>query len=129
MFGQGFGESSVSEHLPDSHTDFIFAVAGEELGIFGCGLIILAYLLIFLRGMVLSSASNKIYLVLTCSALIFQFCLQAIVHMASTLNLIPSKGMTLPFISYGGSSMLSYAIIFGTVINFSKNEESTANNS
>ena len=116
MFGQGFGESSVSEHLPDSHTDFIFAVAGEELGIFGCGLIILAYLLIFLRGMVLSSASNKIYLVLTCSALIFQFCLQAIVHMASTLNLIPTKGMTLPFISYGGSSLIASSITMGIVL-------------
>ena len=116
MFGQGFGESSVSDHLPDSHTDFIFSVAGEELGIFGCSLIISAYLLIFLRGMILSSASNKIYLVLTSSALIFQFCLQALVHMASTLNLIPTKGMTLPFISYGGSSLIASSITMGIVL-------------
>jgi cell division protein FtsW len=66
--------------------------------------------------MVLSSASNKIYLVLTCSALIFQFCLQALVHMASTLNLIPTKGMTLPFISYGGSSLIASSITMGIVL-------------
>ena len=99
IFGKGFGEGVVSKQLPDSHTDFIFAVAGEELGVLGCSLIIITYFLIFFRGMMLSSSTSKIFLFLTCSGIIFQFCLQALVHMASTLNLIPTKGMTLPFIS------------------------------
>ena len=122
FFGQGFGEGNVSRHLPDSHTDFIFAVAGEELGSFGCGLIIIAYFLIFLRGMIISSTSTKIFLFLTCSAIIFQFCLQALIHMASTLNLIPTKGMTLPFISYGGSSLLSTSIAMGIVLAFTRTQ-------
>ena len=122
FFGQGFGEGDVSRHLPDSHTDFIFAVAGEELGSFGCGLIIIAYFLIFLRGMIISSTSTKIFLFLTCSAIIFQFCLQALIHMASTLNLIPTKGMTLPFISYGGSSLLSTSIAMGIVLAFTRSQ-------
>ena len=122
FFGQGFGEGDVSRHLPDSHTDFIFAVAGEELGAFGCGLIIIAYFLIFLRGMIISSTSTKIFLFLTCSAIIFQFCLQALIHMSSTLNLIPTKGMTLPFISYGGSSLLSTSIAMGIVLAFTRSQ-------
>ncbi|MAC60975.1 MAG: cell division protein FtsW [SAR116 cluster bacterium] len=122
FFGQGFGEGDVSKNLPDSHTDFIFAVAGEELGSFGCGLIIIAYFLIFLRGMIISSTSTKIFLFLTCSAIIFQFCLQALIHMASTLNLIPTKGMTLPFISYGGSSLLSTSIAMGVVLAFTRSQ-------
>ena len=122
FFGQGFGEGDVSRHLPDSHTDFIFAVAGEELGSFGCGLIIIAYFLIFLRGMIISSTSTKIFLFLACSAIIFQFCVQALIHMASTLNLIPTKGMTLPFISYGGSSLLSTSIAMGIVLAFTRSQ-------
>ena len=122
VFGTGFGEGEVSKNLPDSHTDFIFAVAGEELGAFGCSLIILAYFLIFLRGMIISSTSTKIFLFLTCSAIIFQFCLQALVHMASTLNLIPTKGMTLPFISYGGSSLIATSISMGIVLAFTRRQ-------
>ena len=122
IFGQGFGEGEVSKNLPDSHTDFIFAVAGEELGAFGCSLIILGYFLIFLRGMIISSTSTKIFLFLTCSAIIFQFCLQALIHMASTLNLIPTKGMTLPFFSYGGSSLISTSISMGIVLAFTRRQ-------
>ena len=127
FFGKGFGEGVVSKQLPDSHTDFIFAVAGEELGVFGCSLIIIIYFLIFLRGMVLSSKTSKIFLFLTCSGIIFQFCLQALVHMASTLNLIPTKGMTLPFISYGGSSLVSASISMGIVLAFTRRKSNYSN--
>ena len=127
FFGKGFGEGVVSKQLPDGHTDFIFAVAGEELGVFGCSLIIITYFLIFLRGMVLSSKTSKIFLFLTCSGIIFQFCLQALVHMASTLNLIPTKGMTLPFISYGGSSLVSASISMGIVLAFTRRKSNYSN--
>ena len=116
LFGQGFNESTVSIYLPDSHSDFIFSVAGEELGILGAGIIIFAYVLIFWRGIILSSTSNKIFIILASSSLIFQFCFQSAIHMASTLNMIPTKGMTLPFISYGGSSLLSSCISMGIVL-------------
>ena len=127
IFGKGFGEGVVSKQLPDSHTDFIFAVAGEELGVLGCSLIIITYFLIFLRGMMLSSSTSKIFLFLTCSGIIFQFCLQALVHMASTLNLIPTKGMTLPFISYGGSSLISSSISMGIVLAFTRRQSNYSN--
>ena len=113
FFGQGFGEKVVSNHLPDSHSDFIFAVAGEELGILGAGIIISAYALIFWRGLILSSTTNRLFILLVSSSLIFQFCIQSAIHMASTLSMIPTKGMTLPFISYGGSSLLSSSIGMG----------------
>ena len=127
IFGKGFGEGVVSKQLPDSHSDFIFAVAGEELGVLGCSLIIITYFLIFLRGMMLSSSTSKIFLFLTCSGIIFQFCLQALVHMASTLNLIPTKGMTLPFISYGGSSLISSSISMGIVLAFTRRQSNYSN--
>ena len=128
FFGQGFGGGIVSNHLPDSHSDFIFAVAGEEIGIIGCTIIIIAFVLIFWRGIILSSTSNSIFVILTSSALVFQFCLQAVIHMSSNLNMIPTKGMTLPFISYGGSSLLSSSITMGIVLAMTRRNYHWSNN-
>ena len=75
----------------------------------------------------LSGSTSKIFLFLTCSGIIFQFCLQALVHMASTLNLIPTKGMTLPFISYGGSSLISSSISMGIVLAFTRRQSNYSN--
>ena len=119
-FGTGFGEGSVKTSIPDSQTDFIFSVAGEELGIIGASLIIFAYSIIFLRGMLLTSKTGNIFILLSCSTLIMQFFLQAAVHMASTLDMIPTKGMTLPFISYGGSSLISSSIAMGILLAMTK---------
>ena len=129
IFGVGLGEGQLKYSIPESHNDFIFAVLIEEFGVlFGLFVSFLYPIFFFLARRSILSHSN-LFIVNTIFSLCFLMCLQAFVNIGSSIKLIPPTGMTLPLISYGGSSMLSYAIIFGTVINFSKNEESTTNNS
>ena len=116
LFGRGPGEGTVKEILPDAHSDFIFAVAGEELGLFACLLIVLLFAFVVLRGIARSFESHNLFILLAVTGLITQFGLQAVIHMASTLNLMPTKGMTLPFISYGGSSLMGIAVTMGMVL-------------
>ncbi len=128
LFGVGLGEGQLKYSIPESHNDFIFAILIEEFGVlFGLFVAILYPAFFLLTRKSILSPSN-LFISNTIFSLCFLMCLQAFVNIGSSIKLIPPTGMTLPFISYGGSSMLSYAIIFGTVINFSKNEESTANN-
>ena len=129
VFGVGLGEGQLKYSIPESHNDFIFAILIEEFGVlFGLFVAFLypAFFILVKRSIL--NPSN-LFITNTVFSLCFLICLQAFVNIGSSIKLIPPTGMTLPFISYGGSSMLSYAIIFGTVINFSKNEESAANNS
>ena len=129
IFGVGLGEGQLKYAIPESHNDFIFAILIEEFGVlFGLFLAFLYPVFFILTRKSITNPSN-LFISNTIFSLCFLMCLQAFVNIGSSIKLIPPTGMTLPFISYGGSSMLSYAIIFGTVINFSKNEESTANNS
>ena len=129
MFGVGLGEGQLKYSIPESHNDFIFAILIEEFGVlFGLFLSFLYPVFFILTRKSILSPSN-LFISNTIFSLCFLTCLQAFVNIGSSIKLIPPTGMTLPFVSYGGSSMLSYAIIFGTVINFSKNEESTTNNS
>ena len=129
VFGVGLGEGQLKYSIPESHNDFIFAILIEEFGVlFGLFVAFLYPAFFILAKRSVLSPSN-LFINNTIFSLCFLMCLQAFVNIGSSIKLIPPTGMTLPFISYGGSSMLSYAIIFGTVINFSKNEESTANNS
>ena len=116
FFGRGPGEGTVKTHLPDAHADFIFAVAGEEFGFILCFIIILLFAIIVLRCISRLLRENSLFIVYAVAGLMTQFGLQATINMASTLNLIPTKGMTLPFISYGGSSMLALAITMGMVM-------------
>lgn len=116
MFGTGPGEGSVKMSLPDAHSDFIFAVAGEELGLVFCLIIVLLYAMIVLRGFWRLRREQNLFAVLAASGLLLQFGLQAIINMASTLRLMPTKGMTLPFISYGGSSLLALALAMGMLL-------------
>jgi len=116
FIGQGPGEGTVKKHLPDAHADFIFAVAGEEFGMILCLLLVCIFAFIVLRSFSRLFYENNLFVVLAVTGLIVQFGLQAIINMASTLNLMPTKGMTLPFISYGGSSMLALAIGMGMVL-------------
>lgn len=116
IFGRGPGEGHVKEILPDAHADFIFAVAGEEFGL-GAGLLIVAlFAFVVLRGFVQAFKETDLFVQLAVAGLLVQFGLQAIINMASSLNLMPTKGMTLPFISYGGSSMMALAIGMGMVL-------------
>lgn len=116
VFGQGPGEGTVKKHLPDAHADFIFAVAGEEFGLILCLIIVGLFTFIVLRNVGRVIQENDFFIVLAVSGLIIEFGLQAIINMSSTLSLIPTKGMTLPFISYGGSSMMALALTMGMVL-------------
>lgn len=113
FFGLGPGEGRVKEILPDAHSDFIFAVAGEEFGLIACLLIVGLFAFVVLRSMARGLETQNLFILLALTGLLTQFGLQALIHMASTLNLIPTKGMTLPFMSYGGSSLLGIAITIG----------------
>ncbi len=129
IFGVGLGEGQLKYSIPESHNDFIFAILIEEFGLLFGLFVSLLYPLFFILARRSISSPSNLFISNTIFSLCFLMCLQAFVNIGSSIKLIPPTGMTLPFISYGGSSLLSYAIIFGTVINFSKNEESTTNNS
>ncbi|MBI3447185.1 MAG: putative lipid II flippase FtsW [Magnetospirillum sp.] len=116
VFGRGPGEGRVKLVLPDAHTDFILAVGGEEFGVILCLFVVMLFAFIVLRGLARVHKEDNLFVVLATAGLLVQFGLQAIVNMASTLRLMPAKGMTLPFISYGGSSMVALALGMGMVL-------------
>jgi len=116
LWGRGPGEGTVKEYLPDAHADFVFAVAGEELGLIVCLLIVALFAFIVLRGFSRLLQENNLFVVLAATGLLVQFGLQAIINMASSLHLMPTKGMTLPFLSYGGSSLLSLGLGMGMAL-------------
>ncbi|MCW8916057.1 MAG: putative lipid II flippase FtsW [Magnetovibrio sp.] len=116
LFGRGPGEGRVKEVLPDAHTDFILAVAGEEFGLILCLVIVALIGFVVLRGFARVLKDNDFFVMVAVTGLLTQFALQAIINVASTTNLIPPKGMTLPFISYGGSSTLALALGMGMVL-------------
>jgi cell division protein FtsW len=116
LYGQGPGEGTVKQFLPDSHTDFIFAVVGEELGVISCCLIILLFAFIVIRGFIRLSNEPDLFVTFAASGLLMQFGIQAMINMGVTLRLLPTKGMTLPFISYGGSSMIAISIAMGMLL-------------
>ena len=116
ILGVGVGEGIVKMHIPDAHTDFIFSVAAEEYGIVLCLLILMAYGVIVIRSMLISSKENNMFIVLSVCGLAVSFGLQALINMASTLQLGPTKGMALPLISSGGSSLGGAAIGIGMLL-------------
>lgn len=116
FFGRGPGEGIVKMNIPDAHTDFIFAVAAEEYGMLLCVLIVGIYAAVVVRSMLISSKDNNLFIILSASALSASFGLQGIINMASSLHMMPTKGMTLPFISYGGSSLLATALGVGMLL-------------
>ena len=115
-FGQGPGEGVVKRILPDSHTDFIFAVAAEEFGIVLCVALLALFAFIVLRGLLHSLRASDEFARLASAGLVVLFGVQSTINMAVNLNLMPAKGMTLPFISYGGSSMIATALQMGLVL-------------
>lgn len=115
-FGRGPGEGTVKRILPDAHTDFIFAVTGEEFGILVCLALLALFAFIVLRGLSLARRSEDTFCRLAATGLILMFGLQASINMMVNVHLMPAKGMTLPFISYGGSSLMSLALGMGFLI-------------
>jgi cell division protein FtsW len=116
FLGRGPGEGRVKDLLPDAHADFVFAVAGEEFGLLICLMILGIFAFIVLRGLLRLLQENDEFTILASAGLVTGFGLQAFVNMASALHLIPTKGMTLPFISYGGSSAISVALGMGMLL-------------
>ena len=116
LFGRGPGEGRVKDVLPDAHADFVFAVAGEEFGMILCAIILGVFAFIVVRGLLRLLKDPDLFSVLACTGLLVGFGLQAFVNMASSLELIPTKGMTLPFVSYGGSSVLAVALGMGMLL-------------
>jgi len=116
LLGRGPGEGRVKDLLPDAHADFVFAVAGEEFGLLICLMILGVFAFIVMRGLLRLVQEMDEFVILAASGLVTGFGLQAFVNMASALHLIPTKGMTLPFISYGGSSALSVALGMGMLL-------------
>ena len=114
--GQGPGEGTVKRMLPDSHTDFAFAVLAEEYGIIACMVLASIFAFIVIRGLTVALRQRDVFDRLAIAGLVFLFGFQSIINMAVNLKLMPAKGMTLPFISYGGSSMIAIAISAGFIL-------------
>jgi cell division protein FtsW len=114
--GTGPGEGVVKYHLPDAHSDFIFAATAEEFGILTCLIIAGIFAFLFFRAISRLESSSDRFVLIAGTGLATAIGLQAIVNMAVNLNLMPTKGMTLPFISYGGSSMVGTAIAMGLLL-------------
>jgi cell division protein FtsW len=124
--GRGPGEGTVKMVLPDSHTDFVFAVAGEEFGIIVCALIALVFAFIVMRALTFAFSEEDGFKRLAVAGLGANFGFQALINMAVNLHLMPPKGMTLPFISYGGSSLTAVALGMGMMLALSRKHPDAA---
>lgn len=120
VLGRGPGEGVVKFVLPDAHSDFIFAVVGEEFGLFAALAIVTLFAFIVLRGFFRMLQEKNMFVLLATGGLLVQFGVQAFVNMGVNLRLLPAKGMTLPFISYGGSSLLALALTMGMVLGLTR---------
>ena len=114
--GKGPGEGTLKRILPDSHTDFIFAVTGEEFGILVCLAVVILFAFIVMRSLHDASRNDDPFCRFAAAGLAMLFGIQGCINMAVNLHLMPAKGMTLPFISYGGSSLISLALGMGFLL-------------
>ena len=119
-FGRGPGEGTVKDVLPNSHTDYIFAVAAEEYGLIACLILLAVFAFIVLRGLSKASQEPDGFIRHATAGLMMLFGLQTLINMAVNVGLLPAKGMTLPFISYGGSSLLAMALTMGFVLGLTR---------
>lgn len=120
LIGAGPGQGTVKRQLPDAHADFIFAVAGEEFGLLLTFGVIALYAFMLLHGMRRLIDQGRLFAMLAGGALLAMIALQSMIHMGSAMQIIPAKGMTLPFISYGGSSTLAMGYTFGVLLALTK---------
>ena len=121
LFGKGWlsGTQSQLNFLPERHTDFIFSVVGEEWGFIGGAILILLYFIVISRGIRIISTTNDYYGKIITTGIIAMFSFQVIVNIGMTLGLLPVVGLTLPFISYGGSSIISSVVAIAILLNIS----------
>jgi cell division protein FtsW len=111
--GVGPGAGTIKYRIPDAHSDFIFAVAGEEFGLVLCGIIVILFCILTVRLLMRASRQRDPFLQLSGAGLAIVIGLQAFINMGVAVSLLPAKGMTLPFISYGGSSLFAVALTMG----------------
>ncbi len=114
--GVGPGQGTEKIRLPDAHADFIFSVLAEEMGFIFASILMGIFLVILLRGFRRLQETQDMFSVLSAGGLLAMFGFQSLIHMGSSVNLLPAKGMTLPFISYGGSSLLAMGLAFGIIL-------------
>ncbi len=124
IFGVGPGDGTIKLHLPDAHSDFIFAVAAEEYGAIACIALLCVYGFVVIRGFARAMSDEGLFCLIAGSSLVMQLGVQASIHMASSVDLIPTKGMTLPFVSYGGSSMLASSLTMGLLLAITRRRNS-----
>ena len=120
LTGRGPGEGVIKTIIPDAHTDFVFAVAGEEFGLLACLAIICLFAFVVLRGLGRLLQEGDLFVLLAGAGLLVQFGLQAVINIGVNLSLMPTKGLTLPFISYGGSSLLALALGMGMILSLTR---------
>jgi cell division protein FtsW len=125
-FGRGPGEGTVKRILPESHTDFVFSVAAEEFGVALCLVLVALFTFIVVRGLVRAMRNDDHFIRFAAAGLAILFGSQAAINMAVNIHLIPAKGMTLPFISYGGSSMISMAYAIGMLLALTREQPTAA---
>ncbi len=119
--GAGFGQSIQKlSYLPEAHNDFIFAIIGEELGFIGCSIFLLAYLVFLWRGLIIALRSTDVFGTLVGSGIVGMIALQAIINIGGVTGALPITGITLPFISFGGSSLLATMMSVGILLSISR---------
>ena len=125
-FGKGPGEGTVKRLLPESHTDFVFAVAAEEFGVALCLALVALFAFVVIRMLICAMRNDDPFTRFAAAGLTMLFATQSAINMAVNLHLIPAKGMTLPFISYGGSSMISLAYAMGMLLALAREQPRAA---
>ncbi|APE27008.1 Cell division protein FtsW [Aurantiacibacter gangjinensis] len=114
--GSGFWLGENKMRLPEAHTDYIFSVIGEELGLMVCAIVVILYLAILLRVLIRLMDEDRLFIILAASGLVAMFGGQAFINIMVNLQLFPSKGMTLPLVSYGGSSTIAQCFTIGLLL-------------
>jgi cell division protein FtsW len=123
--GVGIGSSRQKlAYLPESHTDFIFSIIGEEFGFIGVSFVIILFLVLFIRGISVANRSKDTFVFYLATGLSLMIALQAMINFAVVTGMVPTKGLPLPFISYGGSSLLVNMAAIGILLKISKGEDS-----
>ena len=121
FFGVGPGNGLLKNKIPEANSDYIYSVIAEEYGLIGCTIVLLIFFIISFQGFNRIYGNRDHFLQISLFTLILYVCLQALIHIGVNIRLIPTTGITLPFISYGGSSVLGMSIASGLILLFSKN--------
>lgn len=124
IFGKGLGNSTQKLYfLPYAYSDFIYAIVGEEVGLVGSAAVIALFFIFLVRGLKIAKLSGNLYTYLLVTGLSFMIVLQAMMHISVTLGILPTKGIPLPFISSGGSSLVATLIMAGIILNISRHRK------